>query len=68
MYCEKLFTDAKGLKQHITYIHTIGKQFTCRYCEKLFSTAGTLRTHINNIHIKIVHYQLQNNLLVVYVY
>ena len=48
-YCEKLFSAAGNLKQHIETVHK-GKKFKCDYCGKLSTKAGHLRTHIKTIH------------------
>ena len=48
--CDKSFSQARNLKEHIQTIHEDGKKHICVSCGKSFSRAQHLKNHIHTVH------------------
>ena len=48
--CEKAFSQAWILKQHINSVHNGQKDYKCDTCGKAYFEARNLKIHINSIH------------------
>ena len=48
--CNKSFSQAYNLKNHIHTVHEGHKDYKCESCGKSFSQAGDLKRHIHKIH------------------
>ena len=49
-YCGKIFTQGRGLKDHIN-THTGAKPYMCNYCGAAFASHGTWRMHERTVHL-----------------
>lgn len=46
MFCNKGYSEAYQLKQHIKFVHNKERPYQCQHCEKAFSTAIQLGQHM----------------------
>ena len=48
--CGKIFTNKKGLMQHMDGVHNGNKPFKCDICDKSFSQKRDMNRHVASVH------------------